>query len=95
VNQQKTIIRLKIEPSDTVGRMDKCLAGKLVKDLSRSDIKRLIAMGNVSLNDLIVKPNHKVKIGDKITVTLEEKTAEQGLIGADIPLNIIFRTRIF
>ncbi|MFH1061598.1 MAG: RluA family pseudouridine synthase [Candidatus Omnitrophota bacterium] len=90
MNQQKTIIRFKIEPSDLVGRLDKWLADKLAKDLSRSDIKRLMEMGNISLNDLIVKPNHKVKVGDKITVTLEEKQDAQGLIAADIPIDIIF-----
>ncbi|MBU1044895.1 MAG: RluA family pseudouridine synthase [Candidatus Omnitrophica bacterium] len=93
MNANNKILNLKIGESDTIGRLDKCLADKLSKELSRSDIKRLIDQGNVSLNDLIVKPNHKIKLGDRITLILEEKAALEGLVEANIPLDIIFEDK--
>jgi len=90
MNNQNTILNIKIEANDIEGRLDKCLAVKMSKDLSRADIKKLISLGNVSLNGLIVKPNHKVKSGDKITIILEDKIAVKGLIATDIPIDIIF-----
>ncbi len=93
MNKQNKILNIKIESNDTAGRLDKCLAVKMSKDLSRVDIKKLIALGNISLNGVIVKPNHKVNPGDKITIILEEKIVEKGLVASDIPIDVIFEDK--
>jgi 23S rRNA pseudouridine1911/1915/1917 synthase len=93
MNQLKKILRFKIKSTDISDRLDKYLVTKLAKDLSRSDIKRLIDLGNVSLNDLSVKPNHKVRAGDNIAVILEGKQDALGLISSDIPIDIIFEDK--
>ncbi|MBU1087797.1 MAG: RluA family pseudouridine synthase [Candidatus Omnitrophica bacterium] len=93
MNETNKILNLQIGLKDIIGRLDKWLADKLAKDLSRSDIKKLIEQGNINLNGLVVKPNHKIKPGDWITIILEEKPAAQGLVAANIPIDIIFEDK--
>lgn len=58
--------------------------------LSRSLIQKLISAGKVSLQDSTpLKPHHKIKAGERITLKIEEK--KQGTLCAeDIALEVIY-----
>ncbi|NLN71056.1 MAG: RluA family pseudouridine synthase [Chloroflexi bacterium] len=75
--------------SDAEVRVDKYLADQLT-EISRSQIRRLIDGGFVTLNGVVVKKaGTKVKLGDELEIlVMIEKDA--GLVPEQIPLNIIF-----
>jgi 23S rRNA pseudouridine1911/1915/1917 synthase len=50
-------------------RLDIYLAGKDLT-LSRARIQKLIIVGKVRVNDAVVKSNYKLKVGDRIKVTI-------------------------
>ncbi|OQX88158.1 MAG: hypothetical protein B6D55_01225 [Candidatus Omnitrophica bacterium 4484_70.2] len=56
-------------------RLDKFLANKL-EDISRSKLKELISKGKVEVNKEIKKGSYKLKEGDVISVSIEEKKAD-------------------
>ncbi|TAM37892.1 RluA family pseudouridine synthase [bacterium] len=58
--------------------------------LSRTNIQKLILQGRVFLNSSpVIKPNHKVKIGQEIRVSLPEKESA-GIEAEQIPLEVIY-----
>lgn len=74
-------------------RLDICLL-ELFKDkalgLSRTAIQKLILTGKVAVNlSPCLKSKHKVKSGDTISVTIEEKK-DDTLKGEDIPIEIVY-----
>ena len=59
-------------PADSAGeRVDRVIAA-LVPNLSRSQVQRLIKEGAVTIGGAAVKPNHTVRAGEKIALTLPE-----------------------
>lgn len=70
-------------------RLDQYLVTVFPRPISRSHIKKLIDNGNILANGVKVKVHHKVKVGDKIEVTLEELPF-LNLEPQDIALNIIY-----
>ncbi|MDR0846379.1 MAG: RluA family pseudouridine synthase [Lactobacillales bacterium] len=70
------------------GRADKILASQIA-DYSRSIISSWLKDGLVTANGAIIKPNHKVKIGDIIEIEIPE-IKETHLIAQDIPLDIVY-----
>lgn len=80
---------IKIEVSkDEDTRIDIYLSAVL-KDFSRTSIKKLINDEKVTVNESIIKPRYQVKLGDFIEVKIEE---EEELIpeAQNIPLEIIY-----
>jgi len=69
-------------------RLDSYLANKLDK-ISRTTIKKLIIDGNILVNTKTCKPNHRLCIGDSISVEIVEKE-ETTAKAQNIPLDIIF-----
>jgi 23S rRNA pseudouridine1911/1915/1917 synthase len=58
--------------------------------LSRSLIQKLISAGKVSLQDSTpLKPHHKIKAGERITLKIEEKK-QSDLCAEDIALEVIY-----
>lgn len=72
---------------DTV-RVDAFLSSKL-KDMSRSQIQKLIEEKNITVNDKIIKSNYKIKSGDKIFVSIPEPK-ELEIAAEDIDIEIIY-----
>lgn len=73
-------------------RLDKFLAQQL-PDFSRSQLQRLLAEGNVLLDDVVVSDNsHKVKVGDIYQVTVPP-AAEAEPVPEDIPLDVVYEDR--
>jgi len=69
-------------------RLDVFLA-KGMNQLSRSNIQKLIASGQVTVNDKIVKTNYKLKVSDTIIVTMPEVRSLE-LMAEDIPLDVVY-----
>jgi 23S rRNA pseudouridine1911/1915/1917 synthase len=57
------------------------------RDISRSAVQRLIELGRIRINDQAVKPSHKIKPGDRITMDVPEPLL---IKGEAIPLDILF-----
>jgi len=59
------------------------------RDISRSALQRLIELGRIRINDALVKPSHKIRPGDKITMDVP-KPEPLALKGEAIPLEVLF-----
>ena len=76
----------------TAGEQPKRLDVFLVnreRDISRSALQRLIEHGRIRINDQAVRPSHKIKPGDKITMDVP-KPEPLELRGEAIPLAVLF-----
>jgi 23S rRNA pseudouridine1911/1915/1917 synthase len=69
-------------------RLDVFLAGR-ERDASRSALQRLIELGRIRVNDQVVKPSHKIKPGDRITMDVP-KPEPLSIKGEAIPLEVLF-----
>ncbi|MDE7366726.1 MAG: RluA family pseudouridine synthase [Lachnospiraceae bacterium] len=69
-------------------RIDKYLSDML-PDISRSYIQKLLADGNILVNDTMVKSNYKLGTGDEISVNLPE-AKEPDIVPENIPLDIVY-----
>ena len=84
----QTVFRFEID-SEVEVRVDKFLAEQL-PDISRSQIKRLIESGHVTLDGLTVeKAGAKAKPGSVVEILVIEENHD-GLVPEHIPLDIIF-----
>ncbi len=77
-----------IYSSNSTERIDKFLMGQLV-DVSRTNIQNLISENYVTVNNLSVKSNYKLKNGDVIIIKHKEPE-ELNVVKQDIPLNIVY-----
>ncbi|MFZ3014776.1 MAG: RluA family pseudouridine synthase [Nitrospira sp.] len=59
------------------------------RDMSRSALQRLIELGRIRINDQVVKPSHKIKPGDRITMDVP-KPEPLSMKGEAIPLEVLF-----
>ncbi len=69
-------------------RLDTFLAEAL-PDISRSQLKKLIECGQITINGMPTKASHKLKGGELIRVTLPEAEPTKAL-AEDIPLHILY-----
>lgn len=69
-------------------RLDVFLA-KGMPELSRSTIQRFITSEQVTVNDKMVKTNYKLKVGDKIVVTIPEVRSME-VLAEDIPIDVLY-----
>jgi len=70
-------------------RVDKFLMN-LVENATRNKIQKAAEAGNIYVNDVPVKSNHKVKSSDVVRVLLEHPPYEHLLEPENIPINIVF-----
>ena len=77
--------------AESVGkRLDKYLAEKLKDNLSRSEIRKLIDEGLVTIGGRSAKPHHILKIKEDVRLVAKEKEAIT-LLREDIRFNIVFQ----
>src|SRR5438874_6726439 len=69
-------------------RLDHYLVGQF-SEFSRSLIQKAIDAGNVSVNDAPAKASYKIRLGDRIHITLPEPTHEVP-VPEDIPLQVLY-----
>ena len=60
---------IKVDPGQSMLRIDKYLCDRLTK-VSRNRIQSAIKVGAVRVNQMEVKPNYKVRPGDKIDMVI-------------------------
>jgi 23S rRNA pseudouridine1911/1915/1917 synthase len=77
-----------IDASLPLGRLDVFLRGKL-PDVSRGAIQRLLAGGQIRVDGKIVKPTHRPRAGERVTIEWPEPIPA-GAQAEDIPLDILF-----
>lgn len=70
-------------------RVDKFLMN-LVENATRNKIQQAASNGNIFVNDVAVKSNHKVKALDVVRVLMTQPPFENIIIPENIPLNIIY-----
>ncbi len=70
-------------------RVDKFLMN-LVENATRNKIQKAAEAGNIFVNDVAVKSNHKVKSNDIVRVLFEHPPYEYLLEPENIPLNIVY-----
>lgn len=70
-------------------RVDKFLMN-FIENATRNKIQQAAKTGNILVNEVPVKSNHKVKPRDVVTVVLSYPPKENELIAEDIPLDIVF-----
>jgi len=70
-------------------RVDKFLMN-LVENATRNKIQKAADAGNIYVNDVPVKSNHKVKANDIVRMLLEHPPYEYLLTPENIPLNIVY-----
>ncbi len=69
-------------------RLDKYVSDRY-PELSRTHIQELIVNGYIKVNGRVTKAGHKLKTGDRLTITLPPP-APRTLTPEDIPLNILY-----
>lgn len=69
-------------------RIDKFLAEKM-EGITRSRIQKLIEEGFVTVDGKSVKTNHKLKVGEKVEVTVPE-AQQTDVVAEEIPLDIVY-----
>ena len=70
-------------------RVDRFLMN-FIENATRNKVQQAAKAGNVLVNDVAVKSNHKVKPNDVVRVVLAYPPAENLLVAEDIPLDIIY-----
>lgn len=60
-----------------------------IEDMSRSSVQKLIADGNITVNEKIIKSNYKIKINDSIRINLPEPEVLD-VAAENIPLDIVY-----
>lgn len=70
------------------GRIDRFLSEHL-PDLSRSFLQKVLKNEGVTVNNVVVKSNFKVKVGDEIRLVIDAPV-EPDIIAEDIPIDIIY-----
>src|SRR5690606_29668799 len=70
-------------------RIDKFLMARL-PNASRTRVQDAIHAEFIKVNDLTVKPNHKIHPGDVVTVMLPEPPRDTEVIPEDIKLDIVY-----
>jgi 23S rRNA pseudouridine1911/1915/1917 synthase len=69
-------------------RLDIFISKKI--GLSRSFIQRLIKEGEVTVNSMTVKAGYRVKVGDRVSLSIPEEEKEEVLIPEHIPLDVVY-----
>ena len=70
-------------------RVDKFLMN-FIENATRNKIQQAAKNGNILVNEIPVKQNHKVKPNDVVRVLLSHPPPEQLLIAEDLPIDIVY-----
>ncbi len=81
--------RIEIRKARPDRRLDKYLAGRIGKAISRTALQGYIRDGNVTISGRTVKPSHIIRAGDVIDMLLPPNKPKE-IPPEDIPLDIVF-----
>lgn len=77
-----------VELSESGERIDTFLAKKI--GITRSQIQKLIKLGNILVNERSASQNLKVRVGDEIAITMPYEEEPEGLVPEPITLDILY-----
>ena len=80
--------RVVADPGQSLLRVDKFLFNHLA-NISRNKIQQAAKAGNILVNEKQVKPNHRIKPGDVVSVVLAYPPREVEIIPQEIKLDIV------
>ena len=80
--------RVVADPGQALLRVDKFLYNHIA-NVSRNKIQQAAKAGNILVNEQPVKPNHKVRPGDVVSVVLAYPPREIEIIPQEIDLEVI------
>ena len=83
-------LKFTIDPENSGGRIDRCIADKLGEDYSRSYVKFLMDNGFVLVNGDNVKPRYIARPGDEVFLKLAPLPKDEAMGPEDIPVDILF-----
>ncbi len=78
---------IEVDPKQSSIRIDRFLLDRLL-NVTRSRLQQSIKAGHVRVNDLVVKPNYKIRPGDVICIQLQRREGYGQLQAEDLPLDI-------
>lgn len=81
--------RIVADPGQAMIRIDKFLVARL-PNVTRTKLQDAMHVGFVRVNNKPVKPNHKIRPRDVITISLPQPPRDTEVVPEDIPLNIVF-----
>jgi len=82
-------LRVVVDKGQSLLRIDKFLMHR-IENASRNRIQNAIDLGNVLVNDKLIKPSYKVKPLDVISVVLPHPPRDTEVYPEDIPINIVY-----
>ncbi len=82
-------LRVIVDKGQSLLRIDKFLMHR-IENASRNRIQNAIDLGNVLVNDKVIKPSYKVKPLDQISVVLPHPPRDTEVYPEDIPINIVY-----
>ncbi len=81
--------RLTVDPGQSLIRIDKFLANRLV-NASRNRLQQAADAGNILVNNVPVKSSYRIKPLDEIQIVMDYPKHELKIIPENIPLNIVY-----
>lgn len=81
--------RLTVDPGQSLLRIDKFLANRLV-NASRNRLQQAADAGNILVNNVPVKSSYRIKPYDDIQIVMDYPKRELKIIPENIPLNIVY-----
>ena len=81
--------RFEADPGQAPLRIDKFLQNKL-EGTSRTRIQAAANAGSILVGQIAVKPNYRVKPGDRISIVLPHPPRKIELVPEDIPLDVVY-----
>lgn len=81
--------RFTVDKGQGLLRIDKYLMMK-IENASRNRIQNAAHAGNILVNDLVIKPNYKVKPNDVISIVLAYPPRDTEIYPEDLPVNILY-----
>jgi 23S rRNA pseudouridine1911/1915/1917 synthase len=82
--------RFKVDKGQETIRIDKFLASRLDKNISRTRIQNAADAGSILVNGKAIKPNYKIRPEDDIQIILPKTSDPYELLPENIPLDIIY-----
>ncbi len=81
-------VQITVEARAHGWRLDHYLS-RLFPNYSRAEFQRAITSGAITHNGLVVKPSRRLRVNDRLSVSLPPQP-EEGLLAEDIPISILY-----
>ena len=84
--------RFTVDRGQSLLRIDKYLADK-IENISRTRIQNAAIAGNILVNEVVIKPNYRVKPLDVISIVLPHPPRDTEIYPENIPFNLVYEDK--